>query len=138
MEFVAPIALFLFFLGVMYIQGRRRGNPYGELGGPTADQKRVARGFQAVMIGGWVLLMVALIGPDEALPLLAPAGAIFFAGGLAFQLDYRGLRDALTRVDAQSASTRIFGVRNVTPLWGVLGMLIGLGFLAGGIAAALT
>ncbi len=82
--------------------------------------------------------MVALIGPDSLLPLLAPAGAIVFACGLAFQLDWRGLRDALTRMDAQSAGARIFGARTVTPIWGVLAMLVGLALAAGGIAAPLT
>ena len=138
MNYVAPLALFVFFLGVMYLQARKRGNPYGEIGGPTAEQKRLGRRFQAAMIVGWAILMAAVVGPDSLLPLIAPAGAIFFGGGLAFQLDYRGLRAALSRMDAQSAGARIFGARTVTPLWGILAMVLGLGFMAGGIAAALT
>ena len=138
MEYVAPVALFLFFLGLMAVQARRRGSPYGEAPAPTAEQKRVARTFQAVMLVAWGLTLAAIVGGDALLPLLVPAGALIFAGGLAFQLDAWGLREALTRADAQSLGARAFGARSVTPWWGVPAMVIGLGFLAGGVAAALT
>jgi hypothetical protein len=137
-EYAAPVAVFLFFLGVMALQARRRGNPYGGAAAPTPEQKRLARAFQIPMIAGWALTLVAVIGGDDFLTLLIPAGMLILAGGAAFQFDYRGIREAVTRMDARSVSARFFGVRTVTPLWGVLAMLIGVGFLAGGIAAAVT
>ena len=138
MEYLAPVAVFLFFLGVLAIQARRRGNPHGDVPAPTPGQKRVARVFQGAMLVAWACTLAAVVGGDDLLPLLAPAGAIVFAPGLAFQLDAWGLRDAWARIDAQSMSARIFGTRGVPPLWGALAMVLGLGFLAGGIAAAVT
>jgi hypothetical protein len=138
MNYVAPVALFLFFLGLMALQGRRRGNPYGDTAAPTRDQKRLARSFQALMVVAWALTIVALVAGDDLLPLLIPAGALIFGSGLAFQLDFRGLREAFLRLDSQSAGARFFGARSVTPYWGILTMIIGAGFIAGGTAAAVT
>jgi hypothetical protein len=50
--------------------------------------------------------------------------------------DFLGLREALRRMEAQSFSARAFGTRTVTPMWGLLAMVIGAGFVAAGVAAA--
>ena len=137
-NYVAPVTLFLFFLGLMALQGRRCGNPYGDTPAPTRDQKRLARSFQALVVVAWALTIVTLIAGDDLLPLLIPAGALIFCSGLAFQLDYRGLREAFMRLDSQSVSARFFGARSVTPYWGISAMIVGAGFIAGGTAAAVT
>ena len=103
---------------------------------PTNEQRRLVRIFRLPMFLGWALVMIALLGGDGLLPLLIPAGVIWFAGGAAFQTDSRGLREATLRVDAQTHTARRFGARTVTPLWGILAMTIGAGLVAGGIAAA--
>ena len=130
MEYLAPFAVLLFFAGVIALMGRERGPVRGELGGATADQKRVVRGFGAAFLVAWALGGVAMLGPDETTPLLTPAGLIIVAMGVAHWIDYRGIRGALARdPDNYGLATR----------WAAPVLLvIGIGWAAGGIAAALT
>ena len=130
MEYLAPFAVFLFFAGVLTLMGRERGPVRGELGGATVDQRRVVRGFLAVSLTAWALGMVAIAGPDETTPLLAPAGLILIAIGAAHWLDYRGLRGAL----AKDPRNHRLATRWAAPAL----LVIGAAWAAGGIAAALT
>jgi hypothetical protein len=130
MEYLAPVALFLFFLGVITLMGRERGPARGVLGGATAEQRRVARGFFAAFLVAWALGIVAIVGPEETTPLLIPAGLIIAAMGVAHWFDFRGVRGALARdPDNYRLALRYAGPGLV---------IIGLGWAAGGVAATVS
>ena len=127
---MAPIALFLFFAGILALQNRDRGPVRGELGGATVDQKRAARGFLTAFLVAWALGVAAIVGPDEIVPLLIPSGLIIVAMGIAHWVDYRGVRGAL----AKDPRNFRLATRWAAPAL----VLIGGAWTAGGIAAVLT
>jgi peptidoglycan/LPS O-acetylase OafA/YrhL len=98
LEYVAPLALFVFFAGVLLLRERQRTPVRGELGGPTADQRQVVRHLLAVLLVAWAIGVVAIVGPDELLPLGAAAVVLLVLCGVAVAADYRGVRAALRRV----------------------------------------
>jgi hypothetical protein len=130
MEYLAPLALFLFFLGVITLLGRERGPVRGVLGGATVDQRRVVRGFVGAFLVAWILGMVAIVGPHATTPLLVPAGFLIVGMGVAHGVDYRGLRGALAR---DPRNFRL-ATRWAAPVL----VLIGLGWAAGGVAATVS
>ena len=130
MNYLAPLALFVFFAGILALQARAKEKRGGELGGPTADQRRVARAFQGTLLVGWGLGISAFVGPDALWPLAVAGGALLVLAGIAVGVDYRGTRSALARsFDNGFFSGRLWG-------WGLI--FIGLCWATLGIAAALT
>ena len=94
---MAPLALFVFFAGVLLLRERQRAPVRGELGGPTADQRRVVRQFLGILLVAWALGVVAIVGPDELRPLGAVAVVLLVLCAIALAADYRGVRGALLR-----------------------------------------
>jgi hypothetical protein len=80
----------------------------------------------------WLLGLVGIIG--GLTPLIAPAGLLIATIGLMLFKNFRGLRDRMRKREERSWNYRLTESRSATKFGGVLMILVGIGWLAMGVA----
>src|SRR3954465_7739574 len=146
MKDAAPFLVFAIFVGLLWLQGRRRprAQPPDEPAPTGPAIRRLVLGNPPVngpvdafarfgFFAAWLLGLGAIAG--GATPLLLPAGALLAVIGVLYARNAGSVRERLVERYRRSAGYRAFGAdTRLTPFFGLAMSFIGVCWFALGVA----